>query len=132
MLSQLRLHPEAAGEETRRSLLHTEAFLATSLLIGTDTKVLIGTCHESILYLRLHDGYAWGSAHLLKHLRLKELHTMQKSSRLFALIVVFSSIAAPAVHAEQTGCNPHPQHRAMAVPSTLQTIAYTVLSYFGL
>ena len=52
---------------------------------------------------------------------------MLKSIRSFALVAVLAS-AAPMMHASVTGCDPHPQHPV----STVATVVYTVLSYFGL
>ncbi len=56
---------------------------------------------------------------------------MQKSFRSLVLATAFSLTVVPGLLAEQTGCNPHPQAKVVA-PSTLQIIAYTVISYLGL
>jgi len=56
---------------------------------------------------------------------------MQKSFRTLALATAFSFTAVAGLFAEQTGCNPHPQ-ATVAVPTTVQIIAYTVISYLGL
>lgn len=56
---------------------------------------------------------------------------MQKSIRSFALVATLALAAVPAVRADQTGCNPHPQAATVAAPSTLMTYIYVVLSYFG-
>jgi hypothetical protein len=55
---------------------------------------------------------------------------MQKSFRSLILATAFSLAVVPGLVAEQTGCNPHPQ--VSDVPTTLQIIAYTVISYLGL
>lgn len=56
---------------------------------------------------------------------------MQKFARSFALVSALALTAAPSLHAERTGCNPHPQAVVAPAPTTLQIIAYTVLSYLG-
>jgi hypothetical protein len=66
-----------------------------------------------------------------RNLRLRS-YTMQKSFRLFALVAVLSLVAAPSLHAERTGTNPHPQVVSVVSPSAWDTIVYTVRSYFGL
>ena len=57
---------------------------------------------------------------------------MQKSIRTLALLAVLSFAVTPALHANMTGCNPHPQDVAVQSSSVLAAIAYTALSYFGL
>ena len=47
-----------------------------------------------------------------------------KSFRSIALVAVLALTAAPAMHAERTGCNPRPYAATTAVQA--------VLSYFGL
>ena len=54
---------------------------------------------------------------------------MQKSFRLFALTAALSLCAAPSLHAEQTGCNPHPW--AARPTGALSSFVYTVRSFFG-
>jgi hypothetical protein len=56
---------------------------------------------------------------------------MNISVRSFALVAVLALIAVPSVKAERTGCNPHPQV-VIAVPTVLQIITDTVVSYLGL
>lgn len=56
---------------------------------------------------------------------------MQKSFRSFALVATLALAAVPAVRADQTGCNPHPQAATVAAPSTFMTYVYIVMSYFG-
>lgn len=53
---------------------------------------------------------------------------MKKSIRSVALVAVLALSASPAMYANQTGCDPHPQ---AVKTSTLDAIVYTVLSYFG-
>lgn len=53
---------------------------------------------------------------------------MQKSLRSFALVATLAFAAVPAVRADQTGCNPHPQ---VSTLSTFMTYVYVVLSHFG-
>jgi hypothetical protein len=55
---------------------------------------------------------------------------MQKSFRSLVLATAVSLTLVPGLLAEQTGCNPHPQ--ASVAPTTLEIIAYTVISYLGL
>ncbi len=40
---------------------------------------------------------------------------------------LFFILTTSTIRAEQTGCNPHPQVKAIVPPTTLQLIAYTVL-----
>ncbi len=47
-----------------------------------------------------------------------------KSFRSIALVAVLALTAAPAMHAERTGCNPHPQ--------AATTVVQAVLSFLGL
>lgn len=54
---------------------------------------------------------------------------MKKSLHALTLVVLLSSISAPVLRAERTGCNPHPQ--AVAAPSAWDVITYTVFSYLG-
>ena len=57
---------------------------------------------------------------------------MVKSVRGFALLAALSLSVVPALHAERTGTNPHPQ--AIAAPealTTFQLITYTLFSYFA-
>ncbi len=56
---------------------------------------------------------------------------MQKSLRLLAVAFALSLTAATSLHAEQTGCNPHPQV-ARPSNSALGSFVYTVRSFFGL
>ena len=56
---------------------------------------------------------------------------MQKYARSFALVSALTLAAAPAVRADQTGCNPHPQSNTVAAPSTFMTYVYVVMSYLG-
>ena len=52
---------------------------------------------------------------------------MSKSLRSFVLVATLAVSAAPSLHADRTGCNPHPQ--VVAAPmSQLATIVYTVIS----
>lgn len=62
--------------------------------------------------------------------RSKEPHTMKKFIHALTLVVLVSSVSAPVLRAERTGCNPHPQ--AVAAPSAWELITYTVFSCFGL
>ncbi len=55
---------------------------------------------------------------------------MKKSIRSVALVAVLALTASPAMYANRTGCDPHPQ--AVAQSSTLSLVAYAVLSYLGL
>jgi len=55
---------------------------------------------------------------------------MKKSLNVLTLVLILSSVAAPALRAERTGCNPHPQ-AIVAAPSAWEVITYTVFSYFG-
>jgi hypothetical protein len=57
---------------------------------------------------------------------------MQKSFRSLVLATAFSLTVVPGLLAEQTGCNPHPQITTPVAPTTLQVIAYTLISYLGL
>jgi hypothetical protein len=56
---------------------------------------------------------------------------MQKSIRSSALIAILTLAAVPAVRADQTGCNPHPQVVTVAPPSTLAILVSTVVLYLG-
>ncbi|MGI4826899.1 MAG: hypothetical protein ACRYFU_01710 [Janthinobacterium lividum] len=56
---------------------------------------------------------------------------MKKFVRSFALVSALTLAAAPALRADQTGCNPHPQANAVAAPSTFMMYVYVVMSYFG-
>lgn len=56
---------------------------------------------------------------------------MQKFIRSFTLVATLALAAVPAVRADQTGCNPHPQAATVAATSTFMTYIYVVLSYFG-
>ena len=56
---------------------------------------------------------------------------MQKSIRSFVLVATLALAVVPAVRADQTGCNPHPQVATVVAPSALMTYVYAVLSYFG-
>lgn len=56
---------------------------------------------------------------------------MQKFVRSFALVSALTLAAAPALRADQTGCNPHPQANAVSAPSTFMMYVYVVMSYFG-
>jgi hypothetical protein len=57
---------------------------------------------------------------------------VSKSVRAFTLMVTLVLTAAPALHAERGGTNPHPQIAAVVEPlTTVQLITYTLLSYFG-
>ena len=51
---------------------------------------------------------------------------MSKSLRSFVLVATLAVLAAPSLHADRTGCNPHPQ--PVAPTSQLATIVYTVIS----
>ena len=53
---------------------------------------------------------------------------MQKSIRSFALIAALTVAAVPAVRADQTGCNPHPQ---VVTASTFSILVSTVIAYLG-
>ena len=55
---------------------------------------------------------------------------MKKSVRLFALVAAMTFAAAPSMHANQMGTNPHPQVTT-AAPGTWAAFVYTVRSYFG-
>jgi hypothetical protein len=57
---------------------------------------------------------------------------MKNSLRSIAIVSVFALIAAipTKLHAERTGCNPHPQ-AIVALPGVLQIIADTVISYLS-
>ncbi len=54
---------------------------------------------------------------------------MPKFVRSSALVVALTLAAVPAVRADRTGCNPHPQ---IAAPSALSIFVYTVLSALGI
>ena len=56
---------------------------------------------------------------------------MQKTIRSFALVAALALVAAPAVRADQTGCNPHPRAAAADAPSTFMMYVSMVMSYFG-
>ena len=56
---------------------------------------------------------------------------MQKSIRLFALVAAMTFAATPSMHAEQMGCNPHPQV-TKAAPGTWSAFVATVRSYLGM
>lgn len=56
---------------------------------------------------------------------------MQKSLRSFALVAAISLALVPAVHADQTGCNPHPQVATVVAPSVLSTYVLVVVSLLG-
>ena len=56
---------------------------------------------------------------------------MPNSIRNFALVAVLSLIAAPTMRAERFGTNPHPSIASPAMPTTLETLAYTVSIYMG-
>ena len=56
---------------------------------------------------------------------------MSKSLRTLAIIAVLSLTATNFSHAERFGTNPHPAVETPVVPTTLQTLAYTVLIYAG-
>ncbi len=43
-----------------------------------------------------------------------------------SVIGLFFVLTASTMQAEQTGCNPHPQVKAIVPPTTLQVFAYTV------
>ena len=52
---------------------------------------------------------------------------MSKSLRSFVLVATLAVLAVPSLHADRTGCNPHPQ--VVATPfMALGTIVYTVIS----
>lgn len=54
---------------------------------------------------------------------------MKKSALSVAsLVIAVTLTVAPALHAEQTGCNPHPQ---VATMSTWSMIVLTALSMLG-
>ncbi len=55
---------------------------------------------------------------------------MKKSLNVLTFVLILSSVDAPALRAERTGCNPHPQ-AIVAAPSVLEVITYTVFNYFG-
>lgn len=55
---------------------------------------------------------------------------MSRSLRSLALIAVFA-VAVPSLHANRTGCDPHPQV-APAPVSQLAAVVYTVVSSLGL
>ena len=55
---------------------------------------------------------------------------MQKSFRSFAVIATLAFAVVPAVRADQTGCNPHPQMRS-AAPSGLMTYFHAMMGFFG-
>ncbi len=53
---------------------------------------------------------------------------MQKSLRSLALVAALALTAAPAIHAERAGCNPHPQVVTVPASSAISLLVYTVLS----
>jgi hypothetical protein len=57
---------------------------------------------------------------------------MNKSFRSIAIVSVLALIVTvpTKLHAERTGCNPHPQ-AVFALPGVLQIIADTVVSYLS-
>lgn len=55
---------------------------------------------------------------------------MSKSLRSFVLVALFA-VAAPSLHANRTGCDPHPQVVTTPV-SQLAVIVYTVMSSLSL
>lgn len=57
---------------------------------------------------------------------------MKKSLHALTLVVVLSFVSAPALRAERTGCNPHPQSVVAAAQSMWELITYTVSTYLGL
>jgi hypothetical protein len=57
---------------------------------------------------------------------------MNKSIRSFVLVAVLAFTVAPALNAEQTGTNPHPQVTPTVAVSVWETIVYTVQIYVGL
>jgi hypothetical protein len=56
---------------------------------------------------------------------------MQKSIRSFALVVTLALAAVPAVRADQTGCNPHPQVASVSATSSFVIVVYTVIGLLG-
>lgn len=55
---------------------------------------------------------------------------MSKSLRSLVLVALFAVSAVPSLHANRTGCNPHPQVETSVM--SVATIVYTVMSSLSL